>query len=75
MSAVDEDGSGAISFLEFMNMARIYRFIYFFIGTSFQISVDQVKYQKQLALDRDDEADMLSAFVALGGGRDMSGDV
>jgi len=34
-----------------------------------------VKYQKQLALDRDDDADMLMAFVALGGKKDQSGHV
>ncbi len=34
-----------------------------------------VKLQKQLASDRDDEADILSAFVALGGYRDMTGHV
>mmetsp|Transcript_17025 Transcript_17025/g.20045 ORF Transcript_17025/g.20045 Transcript_17025/m.20045 type:complete len:158 (+) Transcript_17025:73-546(+) len=54
MAAMDEDNSGTISFIEFMNM---------------------VKFQKQLALDRDDDADMLMAFVALGGGKDMSGHV
>lgn len=35
----------------------------------------QVKFQKQLALDRDDDADILMAFVALGGHKDMSGHV
>jgi len=54
MGAIDEDGSGYINFLEFMNM---------------------VKYQKKLALDRDDESDILEAFVALGGHKDRSGHV
>jgi Ca2+-binding EF-hand superfamily protein len=34
-----------------------------------------VKFQKQLAQDRDDDADILSAFVALGGHKDLSGHV
>ena len=34
-----------------------------------------VKYQKQLAQDRDDDADILSAFVALGGHKDLTGHV
>jgi calmodulin len=34
-----------------------------------------VKCQKEMALDRDDDADILSAFVALGGHKDTSGHV
>jgi Ca2+-binding EF-hand superfamily protein len=37
--------------------------------------MNMVKHQKQQALDRDDDADILSAFVALGGHRDTSGHV
>lgn len=76
MAAMDEDGSGSISFIEFMNMVKEKQFTnmcaLFLIFVCF---LAQVKFQKQLALDRDDDADMLMAFVALGGGKDMSGHV
>jgi Ca2+-binding EF-hand superfamily protein len=54
MTAVDEDKSGAISFVEFLKM---------------------VKMQKEIALSRDAEADMLDAFCALGGNADKTGHV
>mmetsp|Transcript_8109 Transcript_8109/g.13655 ORF Transcript_8109/g.13655 Transcript_8109/m.13655 type:complete len:149 (-) Transcript_8109:425-871(-) len=42
---------------------------------SFLEFMNMVKHQKEVALDRDDDADILSAFVALGEHRDTSGHV
>lgn len=95
MAAMDEDQSGTISFIEFMNMvytvSTIVKFssppVLYILSTGIFVmhgnwlswtlfsQYTKVKFQKQLALDRDDDADMLMAFAALGGGKDMSGHV
>ena len=54
MTAVDENASGGVSFVEFMKM---------------------VYFQKELALSRDAEADLLDAFCAMGGNADKTGHV